>query len=79
MGLMNLFSSKRTPFDELWRQVEGIPEGVKKQISLDLSDKTKKKLERCSPKEIENIISRSIEEVHRGSVEKIDLLVRRQV
>jgi hypothetical protein len=30
MGLKDLFKRKRTPFEELWKQVEGIPEGAKK-------------------------------------------------
>ena len=77
MGLKGLFKSKRTPFDELWKQVEGIPEGVKKQIASDLSEKTKKRLEKHSPKEIETIINEAFAEINHGSVEQIDSLIRR--
>ena len=76
MGLKDLFKRKRTPFEELWKQVEGIPEGAKKQIPGDLSDRTKRKLERLSPKEIEEAIDKAIEEINKGSVERIDDLIR---
>ncbi len=29
MGLKDLFCSKRIPFEELWKEVEGIPEEIK--------------------------------------------------
>lgn len=79
MGLKDLFRSKRTPFDELWKQVEGIPAGAKKQIPDDLSDGTKRKLEKLSPKEIAGIINRAFEEINRGSVEGIDTLIRKNI
>ncbi len=79
MGLKDLFRSKRTPFDELWKQVEGIPDGAKKQIPADLSDGTKRKLEKFSPKEIAGIINRAFEEINRGSVEGIDTLIRKMI
>ena len=79
MGLKDLFSSKRTPFDELWKQVEGIPEGVKKQLSADLSDKTKRKLEKLTPKEMEDVVNTVFEEISKGSVETIDSLIRKFV
>ena len=77
MGLKDLYRSKRTPFDELWKQVEGIPAGAKKQLPGDLSVRTKRKLEKLSPGEIEKIITRAFEEINRGSVEEIDVLIRR--
>lgn len=77
MGLKDLFSRKRTPFEELWKQVEGIPEGVKKQLSADLTDRTKRKLEKMTPKKVEEAINKALEEVKNGSVETIDSLVRK--
>ncbi len=77
MGLKDLFCSKRVPFDELWKQVEGIPEGVKKQISADLSDRTKRKLEKLTPKEMEDVVNTAFEEISKGSVETIDSLIRK--
>ncbi len=79
MGLKDLLRSKRTPFDELWKQVDGIPNGEKKQILKDLSEKTKGKLEKLSPKAIEEIINRAFEEINKGSVEEIDVLIRRLI
>lgn len=61
MGLKDLFSRKRTPFEELWKQVEGISEGVKKQLSADLSDRTKRKLEKLSPEEVEEAVNKALE------------------
>lgn len=79
MGLKDLFSRKRTPFEELWKQVEGIPEGAKKQLSADLSDRTKKKLEKLSPKEVEEAVNKALKKVKNGSVETVDLLIRKNI
>ncbi len=79
MGLKDLFSSKRTPFEELWKRVEGIPEGAKKQIPGDLSDRTKRKLEKLSPEKVSEIVNRAFEEINRGSVEGIDTLIRKLI
>ena len=76
MGLKDLFSRKRTPFDELWKQVEGIPEGAKKRIPSDLSDRTKRKLEKLSPEEIAAVVNKAFEKVNNGSVEEMDALIR---
>ena len=77
MGLKDSFRSKRILFDELWKQVEGIPEGVKKQISADLSDRTKRKLEKLSPKDVEEAVNKTLAEVDKGSIETVDPLIRR--
>ncbi len=79
MGLKDLFCSKRTPFDELWKQVEGIPEGAKKQIAADLSDRTKRKLEKLSPEKIAEIINKAFDEVNKGSVLEMDVLIRKLI
>ena len=79
MGLKDLFSRKRTPFEELWKQVEGIPEGAKKQIPLDLSDRTKRKLEKLSPEEISAVVNKAFEKVNNGSIEEMDALIRKMI
>lgn len=79
MGLKDLFSRKRTPFEELWKQVEGIPNGAKKQIPRDLSERTKKKLEKLSPLEVSRIVNLAFEEINNGSIEEIDSLLRRLI
>lgn len=79
MGLKDLFSSKRTPFEELWKQVEGIPEGAKKQIPDDLSDRTKRKLEKLSPETIAEIVNKAFEEINKGTVLAMDVLIRKSI
>ena len=79
MGLKDLFRSKRTPFEELWKQVEGIPDGAKKQIPQDLSDSTKRKLEKLSPETITEIINKAFEEINKGSVLEMDVLIRKLI
>ncbi len=79
MGLKDLFSRKRTPFDELWKQLEGIPDGAKKQIPQDLTDRTKRKIEKISLKEVEEAVNKALEEVSKGSVKTIDLLIRKNI
>ncbi len=79
MGLKDLFSRKRTPFEELWKQVEGIPEGAKKQLSTDLSERTKKKLEKLSPEEISTVVNKAFEKVNNGSIEEMDALIRKLI
>ncbi len=79
MGLKDLFRSKRTPFEELWKQVEGVPEGVKKQLSADFSDRTKRKLEKLSPEKISEVINKAFDEVNNGSVLQMDVLIRRMI
>ena len=79
MGLKDLFSRKRTPFEELWKQVEGIPEGAKKQIPGDLSDRTKRKLEKLSPEKIAEIINKAFDELNKGSVLEMDVLIRKMI
>ena len=79
MGLKDLFRSKRTPFEELWKQVEGIPDGAKKQIPQDLSDSTKRKLEKLSPETIAEIINKAFEEINKGSVLEMDALIRKLI
>ena len=57
--------------------MEGISEGIKKQIRDDLSDKTKRRLERYSPIEVEMNIKEALMNIDKGSTERMDLLVRR--
>ena len=79
MGLKDLFRSKRTPFEELWKQVEGIPEGAKKRIPLDLSDSTKRKLEKLSPEAIAEIVNKAFEEINKGTVLAMDVIIRKSI
>ena len=79
MGLKDLFRSKRALFEELWKQVEGIPEEIKKQTSADLSERTKRKLEKLAPEKISEVINKAFEEVNKGSVLEMDVRIRKMI
>lgn len=66
-------------FDEVWSKVKDLPDTALLQIPSVLSESTKKRLEKRTPSEVRNIISEAIEEVNRGSVEPIDVLVRKKM
>ena len=55
-------------FDELWKQVVGLPDWAMIQVPEIRSSDTKKKLEKSSPAEIEKIVAEAIEEANHGSV-----------
>ena len=66
-------------FDELWTQVKGLPDTAIMQIPLVLTASTKKKLERKTPEEIEQIVSAAIEEINHGSITSLDELINRRL
>ena len=66
-------------FDELWNIVPGLSNTAKTQVPNALSLDTKKKLERYSPFEIGAIVRFAIDEIENGSVETVDVLVRKQI
>ena len=66
-------------FDELWTQVKGLPDTTMVQVSLVLTASTKKKLERKTPEEIEQIVSAAIEEINHGSITPLDELINRRL
>ena len=66
-------------FDELWKQVKGLPDTAMVQVPAVLSPDTKKKLTQKNPVEIRRIISAAIDEINRGSVETVDALVRKRL
>ncbi len=50
---------------------------IKKQISADLSERTKRKLEKLAPEKISEVINKAFEEVNKGSVLQMDALIRK--
>ena len=66
-------------FDELWKQVKGLPDTAMIQVPAVLSSTTKKRLTMKSPEEVGRIIFAAIEEINRGSVETVDALVRKRL
>ncbi len=72
-----LFKKNISSFEEAWNRVEDIPKAIREQIKEDLSWKTKKKLAKLQPSVINEVIAQAINEVNKGSVEKIDIIVKR--
>ena len=66
-------------FEEVWAKVEGLPETAKLQVPGILKDKTKLKLSRRSSDEIKRIVEAAIDEVNRGSVDPLDMLIRKRL
>lgn len=59
-------------FDDLWREVQGLPEMAKIQVPTTLSESTKMKLAKKTPEEVSRIVLAAIEDVNNGSVEPLD-------
>lgn len=69
-------------FHELWKRVSELgvlPDAAIMQIPFVLSQQTKTKLTKKSPEEAVKIISSAIDEINRGSVETVDILVLRKL
>jgi len=66
-------------FDDLWREVQGLPEMAKIQVPDVLSELTKMKLMRKAPEEVSRIVAQAIEEVNNGSVEPLDTLIKNRL
>ena len=66
-------------FEELWSQVEGLPDMAMMQVPGAMKDDTKKRLCTHSPDEIEKIVAEAIEEVNRGSIKPLDELIKKRL
>ena len=66
-------------FDEMWKQVEGLPDTAVIQVPGVLSEATKKKMEKRSPEEVSRIVLSAIDEVNHGSVEPLDTLIKKRL
>ena len=69
-------------FDELWVEIEKLqvlPEAAIKQVPKILSNKTKKRLSRKTPKEVCWILNKAIDEINRGSIETVDALAQKEL
>ncbi len=66
-------------FEDVWKQVNGLPETAKLQVPGVLSAATKKKLSRRMPEDVSEIVLAAIEEVNHGSVESLDTLIRKRL
>lgn len=66
-------------FDDLWRDVQGLPDTAKLQVPGTLSESTKKMLARMKPVEVAAIVASAIDEVNRGSIKPLDELIRERI
>ena len=55
-------------FEELWREVQGLPDTAKLQVPGTRSESTKKMLSKKTPEEVSGIVLAAIEDANNGSV-----------
>ena len=63
-------------FEDVWRQVKGLPDTAMDQVPGALKEETKRKLSRKSPEEVAVIVTAAIEEVNHGNITPLDELVK---
>lgn len=69
-------------FDELWAEIGKLyilPKAAIEQVPQILSNETKKRLSRKTPKEACWILKEAIDEINRGSVETVDALTQKKL
>lgn len=66
-------------FDEMWDQVQGLPDTAMIQVPEVLKEDTKKKLSRKTPEDVAEIVRQAVTEIDHGSVEPLDMLVKRRL
>lgn len=70
---------RKMTFDELWKQVKGLPDTAMAQVPIVLSEDTKKRLCEKTPEEIAELVLSAASEIDHGSIESVDELVRRKL
>ena len=66
-------------FEELWTEIERrhmLPPMAVRQLPMVLTADVKRKLARTTPEEVVRILQDVIEEIERGSVQAVSVLVR---
>lgn len=66
-------------FEEMWSQVQGLPQEAIMRVPETLKEDTKRRLSRMSPEEMAEIVRAAIDEVNHGSVEPLDSLVKKRM
>jgi RNA-splicing ligase RtcB len=66
-------------FEEIWKQVKGLSDTAMAQVPGALKEDTRRKLSRKSPDEVAAIVQSAIDEVNGGSIEPLDILIKRQL
>ena len=63
-------------FEDVWREVKGLPDTAMVQVPGTLKDDTKKKLSRKSPEEVSLIVAAAIDEINHWSVLPLNTLIK---
>ena len=63
-------------FEDVWKEVKGLPDTARIQVPGVLSESTKMKMAELSPEEVSRIVLAAIEDVNNGSVEPLDKLIK---
>lgn len=66
-------------FEELWSQVQGLPETAKSQLPASLSEATRKKLARKTPDEVSKVVAEALDEVNYRAVAPLEELIKRRL
>ena len=66
-------------FEEMWSQVQGLPQEAIKRVPETLRDDTKNRLSRISPEEVAEIVLEAIYEVDHGSIVPLDTLIKQRL
>ena len=66
-------------FNDVWKQVKGLPDTAMVQVPGCLSEASKKKLTVLSPEKIAEIVGSAIDEVNHGSIAPLDELIKKRL
>ena len=66
-------------FNELWKQVKGLPEAAEGQVPDALSEAIKNELTKKNPSEVAAIVMAAIDEVNQGSIEPLNILIKKRL
>ena len=66
-------------FEELWQEVDGLTTTIKIEFPRSLKPITKEALTNLSPRIVKGIVIDVLDEIHNGSIETVDALVRKRL
>ena len=66
-------------FEEIWSQVQGLPQEAINLAPEALNEDTKRRLGSNTPEEVAVIVRAAIEEVNHGSIAPLDVLVKKRL
>lgn len=66
-------------FEEIWSQVQGLPQEAIILVPEALTEDTKKRLSNKTPEEVAKIVHAAIDEVNHGSIAPLDTLIKQRL